>query len=296
MGDAETFKEIGDQFGLHPLALEDAVNLRQRAKTEDYDDHAYIVLQMPPEKDEAPFEQVSVFLGADFVITVQEKPGDCLEAVRHRISNAHGRIRRSGADHLAYTVIDAVIDRYFPLIEQINTRLETLEEQVIRSPDDETVTEIHAIRHELQALRRVLSATREAIGLLARGEYVSVSEETRVFLRDCQDHTAQLLDAIEACRELSANLMDLHLSGVSNRMNEVMKVLTLIATIFIPLSFIAGVYGMNFDRSSSPWNMPELGWSLGYPFALGLMLATAVSFLIFFRRTGCSCARSRATP
>jgi magnesium transporter len=182
--------------------------------------------------------------------------------------------------------MDAIVDSFFPVVEQLNSRLEQFEDQVVSLDGDEVVAEIHAARHELHTLRRVLASSREAIGLLVRGETGPVSEPTLPFLRDCHDHTAQLLDAVEALRELVAALMDLHLAGTSNKMNEVMKVLTIIATIFIPLGFIAGLYGMNFDRTTSSWNMPELGWRLGYPFALSLMLATCVGFLLYFRHRG----------
>jgi len=286
VGDGETFKALGEAFDLHPLALEDVVNVHQRPKAEGYERYAYVVLQMPAGEEGLPLEQVSLFVGPDFVITVQERPGDCFEPVRQRLRQARGRIRRAGADYLAYAVIDAIIDNYFPVVEAINAHLDRIEGQIIQSPESESVSEIHAIRHDLHTLWRALVPSREAIGLLGRGGTGPIGEETRLFLRDCQDHTAQLLDAVEACRELGSSLMDLHLSGLSNRTNEAMKVLTLIATIFIPLGFIAGLYGMNFDRTASPWNMPELGWSLGYPFALGLMVATAVGFLIFFRRRG----------
>ena len=289
VGDAATFKALGDLFGLHSLALEDVVSLRQRPKAEDYGAYAYVVLQMPTEEDSLSLEQLSLFFGKDFVITIQEgRPGDCLEPVRHRIRNAPtgGRLRTSGADYLAYAVMDVLIDSYFPVVEKLDARLEQLEEQVIDPAAEGAVAELHTVRHDLQMLRRILAASREAISKLERGETGPVNEATLPFFRDCHDHTAQLLDAVETMRELSAGLLDLHLAGVSNRMNEAMKMLTLIATIFIPLSFIAGLFGMNFDRSTSPWNMPELGWYLGYPFALALMLLTALGFLWYFRHRG----------
>lgn len=285
VGDAKTFNELGDLFGLHSLALEDVVNLHQRPKAEDYDDHAFVVLQMPTSNDTASMEQISLFFGADYVITVQEGLlGDCLDPVRLRLRAAKGKIRQRGADYLAYAIMDAIIDRFFPLVEQLNLKIEQLEDQVVSR--DSHVGEIHATRHDLHEIRRVLASTREAIGLLMRGEMDVVSETTLEFLRDCHDHTAQLLDVVEALRELINGLMDLHLAETSNRMNEVMQVLTIIATIFIPLGFLAGLYGMNFDRTSSPWNMPELGWAFGYPFALLLMLATSVGFLLYFHHRG----------
>ena len=285
MGDAAIFKELGEFFGLHSLALEDAVHLHQRPKVEDYSDHTYVVLQMPVHDDAESFEQVSIFFGSDYVITIQEGvPGDCFGPLRQRIRSARARVRLRGADYLAYAVMDAIIDSFFPMVERLNHRLEQFEDRVINLEGDEIVTDLHGVRHELHTLRRVLALTQEAIGLLVRGEAGPMVESTLPFLRDCQDHTAQLLDAVEALRELVAGLMELHLAGSNNRMNEVMKVLTIIATIFMPLSFIAGLYGMNFDRTASPWNMPELGWRLGYPFVLLLMVGTTVSFLYYFRR------------
>ncbi|RMH37511.1 MAG: magnesium and cobalt transport protein CorA [Deltaproteobacteria bacterium] len=286
VGDADVFAALGDAFHLHPLALEDAVHVHQRPKVDDYGDHIYFVARMPAGEEPLVLEQISVFVGRGFAITVQEHPGDCLDPVRERIRGARGRIRGAGPDYLLYAVVDAIMDAYFPIVDRLNVRLEQIEERVLLSPGDGVVAEVHAIRHDLHLLRRTLTASREALGALVRRDSDLVGDDTRAFLRDCQDHVDQLLDAVEACRELSASLMDLHASAVANRMNEVMKVLTLIATIFIPLSFIAGVYGMNFDRSASPWNMPELGWRYGYPLALAAMLATALAFLWFFWRRG----------
>lgn len=284
LADIEAFRSLGAQFGLHMLALEDVVNVPQRPKAEDYGTHAYVVLPMPDGK--GGLEQASLFIGKDFVITVQERSGDCLEPLRERIRQSLGRVRRSGADYLAYAVLDAMLNSYFPQVDQLSERLEGLEARLIQGDVEDPVPEIYAVRQRLHVLRRVLRPCREAIGQLARGEILVIGKHPRLYLRDCQDLTAQLLDAVEACRELSAGLMELHSSAQSNRMNEVMKVLTLIATIFIPLSFIAGVYGMNFDTTASPWNMPELRWAWGYPAALSFMLLTGVSFLVFFRRRG----------
>lgn len=286
VGDRAIFEGLGARFGLHPLALEDVVHLHQRPKAEDYGSHAYVVLQMPAPAGELLFEQVSLFVGPSFVITVQEREGDCLDPVRARLREGRGRVRGAGADYLAYTLIDTLIDSFFPIVEGLNTRLEALEEEVARGRGDQAVRELQPIRHELHALRRALASTREAVGLLIRGDVGPIADETRLFLRDCQDHTAQLLDAIEACRELSADLIDLHLSSASHQLNEVMKVLTLISTIFIPMSFVTGLYGMNFDPEASPWNMPELAWRWGYPAALGGMGLLALSFLLFFYRRG----------
>lgn len=286
IGDSATFTELGQLFGYHHLALEDVVNLHQRPKIEDYDEYAYLVLRMPTCEDGMDLEQISVFLGANHVLTVQAKPGDCLEPVRKRIRRGRGRIRTQGADYLAYAITDAIIDRYFPIVEDFNARLDQLEDRVIPTPDERALGEIHNVRHDLSVLRRVVAATRDVVGPLSRGEIELKDEDTQLFFRDCYDHTAQLLDAIESCRELSSSLIDIHYSVVAHQMNEIMRILTLIATLFMPLSFVASLYGMNFDRHVSPWNMPELGWSLGYPFALAVMLAMFAGFLIFYRRRG----------
>lgn len=218
-------------------------------------------------------------------MTVQSGiPGDCLEPVRERLRAGRGQVRNRGADYLAYCLVDAVVDHFFPLVEELNARLDQIEESV--GTDQETFAEMHAIRNDLHALWRAVTATREAVGRLARGEAMPITEEVRTHLRDCHDHCAQLLDAVGACRELSTSLMDLHQAMMSNRMGEGMRVLTMIATIFMPMTFIAGVYGMNFDPAASPLNMPELGWRYGYPVALAAMFTVGFGFAWFFRRRG----------
>jgi magnesium transporter len=285
-GDAETFRQLGELFGLHPLALEDAIHLHQRPKVDEYGATAFIALRMPASGEHLELEQLGIFLGHDFVVTVVNRDNPCLEVIRERLRQARGRVRNAGADYLAYAIADAVVDSYFPLFERYSDLLDQVESQIPQLVDRRGVAEIYAVRHDLHALRRILWPTREAIAQLARGEGGPITPETRTFLRDCHDHTIQLLDLLEGCRDLAASLMELHASSVSLRMNEVMKVLTLIATIFIPLSFITGLYGMNFDTSVSPLNMPELHWRHGYPFALGLMLLTAGGLLGYFWRKG----------
>lgn len=284
LGDVALLTRLGELFDLHVLALEDAASVHQRPKTEAYGDSVYVVLYMPAFVGALDLEQVSLFLGRDFVITVQQRVGDCFDGVRDRIRHDKGRVRRAGADYLAYALVDAIVDHYFPVLERYGDQLEMLEERVLAHPDPTSVAEIHAIRHELYALRRALWPTRDALAELARTEATPITHETQLFLRDCHDHAVQLIDMVDACRELGSSLMDIYLSGLSQRMNEVMKVLTLIATIFIPLGFIAGVYGMNFDADISPWNMPELRWRLGYPFSLALMFSVAAGMLLYFRR------------
>lgn len=287
IADAALLKRLGADFGWHPLALEDMVSLHQRPKADDFGEYAYVVVYMPSGETGLPLEQLSILFGKGYVATIQGgKDGDCLTPVRRRITEARGKVRNKGADYLAYAIIDAVIDHYFPVVERLNTRLEILEQEVLTQRTTAVITEVPAIRSDLHALWRTLAATREAIDTLLSDENTLVAEDTHVYLRDCADHCAQLLDAVEACRELSANLLDLHQAIVNNRTGESMRMLTLIATIFMPLSFIAGLYGMNFDRAASPLNMPELGWYAGYPMVLGLMGCTVVGLLIFFWRSG----------
>jgi magnesium transporter len=284
LGDRGTLEALGARFELHPLALEDVVNLGQRAKVEPYDEDLFIIARMPA--DPPSTEQISLFLGRDFVLTFQEQSGDCLEGVRERIRHGRGRIRRSGPDYLSYAILDAVIDAYFPVVDELGDQLEQLEEEVLDRPDQDTVTAIHRLRRTILTLRKSVAPHREAFNALIRGEGPFVTHETTLFLRDCYDHVIRVVELLEAYREISSDLMATYLSSVSNKMNEVMKVLTIIATIFIPLGFIAGLYGMNFDAGVSPWNMPELGWYLGYPFALLLMLLVATGFLVFVWRRG----------
>jgi magnesium transporter len=287
LGDAKTISEIGAMFGLHALALEDVVNVHQRAKVEDYPNFLFIVARMVEHDECLRTEQVSMFLGKDFVLTFQERPGrDCIEPVRERLRKGKGRLRSLAADSLAYALLDAIVDGFFPVLEGYSERLETIEDIVITQPNRAVVEDIHAIKSDLLVLRRALWPLREAINVLVRDHNPLIHDDTRIYLRDCYDHTVQLIDLVETYRELGADLRDLYLSSVSNRMNEIMKVLTIISTIFIPLTFIAGIYGMNFNTRLSPWNMPELDWYYGYPFALGLMLLITIGMCIFFWRRG----------
>lgn len=283
---AAAINEMGAAFGLHPLALEDAVNVHQRPKSEGYEDHVFVVLRIPQWLQQLEFDQVSFFLGANYVVMIQERTNACFDPVLQRLKSARSRIRRSGSDYLMYALTDAVLDCYYPIVERYNDRLEEIENEILSRKATDYIAEVHAIRHELHMLRRTLLPTREALSNLVRDEVGLIQPDTNVFLRDCQDHTAQLLDAIETCQNLSSGLIDLHLSSVTAHTNEIMKMLTLISTIFMPLSFVAGVYGMNFDRQASPWNMPELGWPWGYPLVLGIMGAITIGFLIFFQRRG----------
>lgn len=286
LGDVELLRRVGRAFGIHDLALEDVVHVHQRPKLEEFDHHDFIVVRVPAAAGSPETRQVSLFLGDGFLLSFEEEEVAAFRPVRERIERDRGRLRARGADYLAYALLDAAIDAFFPVLEQQGERVEELEDWLTAAPTGERVGEIHEVRRELLGLRRVLWPAREMVGSLTRGQSPRISDETALHLRDCYDHTVQLLDVLETYREVATGLLDLYLSAVSYRLNEIMKVLTIIATIFIPLGFIAGVYGMNFDPSVSPFNMPELRWRFGYPFALGLMLAVAGAFVIWFRRLG----------
>jgi len=282
----DLIRRLGEMFNLHGLALEDVVNLHQRPKVEDYAEHAFIVTRMVAGGSPPATEQVSMFLGKGFLLTFQERPGDCFEPVRARLRSGRAQIRERQADYLAYALLDAVIDGYFPVLEALGERLEILEDKVIARPADMDAAQIHEIKRELLLLRRAVWPQREMLNALTREVSPYVTEQTRLYLRDCYDHTIQLIDIVETYREIATGLVDVYLSSVSTRLNEIMKVLTIIATIFIPLSFITGIYGMNFDRNASPWNMPELGWSWGYPAVVGVMAVLAIGMLFYFYRKG----------
>ncbi|HVA46694.1 MAG TPA: magnesium/cobalt transporter CorA [Pirellulales bacterium] len=285
VGDADTITRLGQIFKLHPLALEDVVHLHQRAKVDQYDQRLFIVARMAQLNEGLETEQLSMFVGDKFVLTFIEDPGDCFEAVRERLRGG-GRLREAGPGYLAYSLLDAVVDSYFPIVESYAERLDRLEDRVIARPSRRAVAEIHSAKHDLRSLRRIVWPLREAVNSLVRDPSPFVDEETRVHLRDCYDHLVQIIDLVETYRELCSDLTDLYLSSLSNRMNEVMKVLTIIATIFMPLGFITGLYGMNFHTDRSRWNMPELSWPYGYPYALGLMALTVLAMLWYFRRKG----------
>lgn len=286
LADLDAIRSLGARFGLHDLALEDVINTHQRPKAEDYDDHVFIVARMPQRANLAKTEQLTLFVGDAFVITFQEKPGDWFDIVRSRIEENRGRIRRSGAEYLAYVLLDAVVDSYFPVIEQLGEEFDQLESAILTEINGGVVDRLHRAKRNLRALRRVIWPHREMLNTLMRNDFPIFGDTTRIYLRDCYDHVVQLMEVVETDRELIADLFDIHLSRVNLRMNEIMKVLTIIATIFIPLGFIASVYGMNFDRTVSAWNMPELGWRLGYPFALGFMAVVAGGLIYFLSRMG----------
>lgn len=282
LGDETTIHRIGDVFAIHPLALADAVNVPQRPKSETWDGVNLFITRMLRLGDhhEIQSEQLTIFFGARFVVTLQEQYGDVLDPVRQRIRTGKGLMRRSGPDYLAYAIIDTVIDGYYPVVEAIGDRLEELEELVLDCPTPAVLARVHRTRRELLGLRRAVWPQREAVNGLVRDDSPLVSSTVRQYLRDCYDHAVQLADVIETYRELAAGLMDIYLSSVSQRTNEVMKVLTIMSTIFIPLTFLAGIYGMNFEY------MPELHWRWAYPALMGLMAAIAILMLAGFWRRG----------
>jgi magnesium transporter len=282
LGDAETLTRLGERFGLHPLALEDVLNVGQRPKVERYDKHLFVVTHtMRIAAGEVIEEQVSLFFGAGWLITVQERPdGDCFGAVREAIRQGRGRVRDAGADYLAYLLVDSVVDAYFPVIEQFGERLQHLESAAIDDPSPIVLVQMQRMRHQLLTLRRAVWPMREEVTVLQRDESQLVTAETRLFLRDVYDHAVQALEIVESLRETAVSVMEVYLSVQNQRLNEVMKFLTVIATIFIPLTTIASVYGMNFKH------MPELEWRYGYAWALGLMLASALGMIGYFKHRG----------
>jgi magnesium transporter len=274
-------EEIGVAFDLHPLVMEDIMNTAQRPKMEQYDRYIYIVMKMAYEDertDEIVEEQVSIVLGDTYVISFQENGKDVFDKIRQRIKKAGGLIRKSGADFLAYALIDAVVDGYFDVIERFEEMIEFLEDKVVADPSPANLSIIHDTKMETIMLRKSISPLREMIGFLERGESPLIKRETVVYLRDVYDHTVRLIETVETIRDMLSGMLDIYLTNVSNRMNEVMKVLTIITTIFIPLSFITGLYGMNFRY------MPGLDSPFGFPAILGLMGVVFLLMLLFFKR------------
>jgi magnesium transporter len=280
LGNLDVLREIGQLIDLHPLALADVVNVPQRPKVEMYGERLLFVGHMAFLKDngDIEMEQISIVLGPHWVVSFQEKPGDVFEPVRERIRSPQMRIRRMKADFLVYALVDAIVDGYFAVIEKLGNDLDALEDEVMERPTRATLERIHAIRRQLLQLHRLQWRQRDAIASLWRDESFPIGEPVRVYLRDVYDHAFEVLDTIETFRDLSVSLMDVYLSAASNRMNEVMTTLTLVATVFIPLTFVVGVYGMNFDV------MPELRWRFGYPLVWAFMVALGAGILLWFRR------------
>ncbi len=270
--------QLGECFGLHPLLLEDVANTEQRPKLDDFDDCLFIVVKMlQPENGGIRTEHVAIVLGKNFVLSFQEVPGDVFEAVRERIRRGRGRIRRMGADYLAYSLLDAVVDGYYPILEKLGERVERIEEELISRPDQSTLREIYRLKQDLLYLRKSVWPLREVAAALQREDSPLIDKATMPFLRDLYDHVIQVMDTVETFRDTIAGMVDIYLSSVSNHMNQVMKVLTMVATIFIPLTFIVGIYGMNFDY------MPELHLVWGYPAVLLAMLGVGVGMWLYFK-------------
>jgi magnesium transporter len=279
--DVELIEKLGKGFELHPLILEDILSTGQRPKFEDYEKYIFIVLKMLSYSDESQsveVEQVGLILGPNYVISFQERIGDVFEHVRDRIRNAKGRIRKMGADYLAYSLLDAIVDNYFVILERLGEKIESMEEEVVGDPTEKTIRQIHSLKREMISLRKSVWPLRELIGGLQKSESSLIKETTDIYLRDVYDHTIQIIDTIESFRDIVSGMFDIYLSSLSNKMNAVMKVLTIIATLFIPLTFVAGIYGMNFKY------MPELEWRWAYPIVWLVMIAVAVVMLFYFRR------------
>ncbi|MFH1092979.1 MAG: magnesium/cobalt transporter CorA [Candidatus Omnitrophota bacterium] len=277
----EIIEKIGNNFEMHPLTREDIISTGQRPKYEDFDKYIFVVLKMimfDEVKKEVISEQVSLIFGSNFVISFQETEGDVFNSVRERIRNFKGRIRKMGADYLAYCLLDAVVDNYYSVLEKLGEKIEGLEEELIANPMPKTLQAIYNLKRDIIFLRKSIWPLREVVGSLERGESKLIKKGTSIFLRDLYDHTIQAIDTIETFRDMVSGILDIYLSSVSNRMNEVMKVLTVFAAIFIPLTFIVGVYGMNFEF------MPELKWKYGYFMLLGFMAVVSFGMLVYFRR------------
>ena len=277
----EVLEKLGECYGFHPLMLEDILNTDQRPKMEDYGDYVYVVLKMLDQSNknhEVVMEQISLILGPNFVISFQEMEGDLFDPIRERIRNDKGRIRKMGADYLAYTLVDSIVDNYFIIMEKLGEKIEFLEEELVTRPTAETLKTIHQLKREMIFLRKAVWPLREVVSGLQRGESSLIKEPTRIYLRDVYDHTIQVIDTIETFRDMVSGMLDIYLSSISNRLNAVMKVLTIIATIFMPLTFIAGIYGMNFKY------MPELEWRWGYPVIWLVVIFIGVSMLIYFKK------------
>jgi magnesium transporter len=279
--DLATIEKLGVSYGLHPLTLEDIVNTEQRPKMEDYESYLFIVMKaltletQPGARLQA--EQVCVVIKPGLVLSFQEGSGNLFGSIRERIRNGRGLIRNRGSDYLAYALIDAVVDRYFLVLETMDETIEDLQDEVISSPSKRTLKEVHATKRELLILRRAVWPLREFAYNLLLGESAIIDKSTVLFLRDVHDHAVQIIDSIETYREMISGMLDVYLSSVNNRMNEIMKVLTIIATLFMPLTFISSIYGMNFRY------MPELEWHWGYPAALALMAMIGIGMLVYIR-------------
>lgn len=277
---------VAERFDLHALALEDVINTGQRPKIDEYGDHLFIVMALPVARNNHfATEQISVFWGRHFVLSIHPGSGDPFEPIRRRLRDGKGRIRNEASDYLVYALLDVIIDSAFPVLEHFGEKIEDIETEVLTHPTRKTLNDIHSVRRELLLLRRMLWPQREVVNFLMGSGNALVRREIEIYLRDCADHTIQIMELTESYRDMAASLLDVYLSSVSNRLNDIMRTLTVIATIFMPLTFIVGIYGMNFgSASNSPWAMPELRWDYGYPAVWLVMLVVAGGMLYYFKR------------
>lgn len=278
----ETIEKFGKVFNLHPLTLEDIVNSGQMPKIEEYDNYTFIVLKMLYYNEinkSIDVEQISICLGDNFVLTFQEeKEKDAFKHVKERLRLSKGRIRKMGADYLAYSIIDSVVDSYFLILEKIGEKIELLEAEVLNEPSEKILNQIHVLKREMIFLRKSIWPLRDVINTIEKGSSSFIQDSMHIYFRDVYDHTIRIIETIETYRDILSGILDIYLSSISNKINAVMKVLTIIATIFMPLTFLAGIYGMNFEY------MPELKWKLGYPLILGVMFFIGISMVLYFKK------------
>jgi len=277
----DIIEKIGENLDLHPLLLEDILNTEQRPKIEEFETYIYTVLKIlyfDEKTNEISSEQISIIFGSNFVISFQEEESDFFDSIRERIRSGKGRTRKMGADYLAYSLMDAIVDSYFIILEKLGENIENIEETMIANPTPSTLRAIHTLKRKMISLRKSVWPLREVVSALERSDSQLIDDHTQIYLKDVYDHTIQVIDTVETFRDMLSGMLDIYLSSISNRMNEIMKVLTIIATIFIPLTFIAGVYGMNFEY------MPELKWRWGYSAIWTVMITIGVSMLIYFRK------------
>jgi magnesium transporter len=292
-GNKNFLEQLADCFGIHRLQMEDVVNVYQRPKAEEFKDHVFFISRIISENQGILInDQLSLFLGSNFVITIQDKYEDALEPVRDRIRHGKGNMRKSGSDYLAYSLMDIAIDNFYPILEKIGDRLDDLQDELLANPTRDSLNRVLDTKRELVILRRIIWSERDKMNDIIRSAFIHISDPAKVYFRDSYDHCIQLLDLIESYKEITASLMDVYHSSVSYKLNQVMKVLTIISTIFIPLTFIVGVYGMNFSREDPvtgrvlPWNMPELYSPHGYLIVCGVMVLIVIGQIIFFYKKG----------
>lgn len=290
--DVDRLRTVWDYFELHPLIQEDIVNMSQRPKIEEYEDAVFIVMRMithrnqEAESRDIQTEQISIVLGKNYVLSFQESDDPVFDPIIKRLEMEGTRLRKFGSDYLAYALIDTIVDHYYQALDVIGLSIEDVEELVIEDPQEKHLQKIHSMRRELVHFRKSVWSLRDGLNSLIRDESPLISDDVKVFIRDVYDHLIQVIDSIETSREMVFGLYDMYMSGLSNRMNEVMKVLTIIATIFIPLTFVAGIYGMNFNPEASPLNMPELSWYYGYPTSIIVMIVLSLIMIYYFSRKG----------